>query len=90
MHPVDPKDRRLEPRVRSKGTVLLITEQEHSIPATILDVSPSGMRVKASEPLAVGIPLRIEAHGHSASGVVCFCLTNDDSAEVGIKLLSHG
>ena len=83
---MEQNDRRRELRVRSRGQVLLITEDERSIPATICDVSNLGMCVETSEELAFGLPLRIEVHESSALGVVRHCVRKDDKYLVGVNL----
>jgi hypothetical protein len=83
---VEQDNRRTEERVRSRGQVLLITEDDRSIPATIGDVSTSGMCVETSEELASGLPLRIEVHGFGALGVVRHCVRKDDKYQIGVKL----
>ena len=83
---MEQSDKRRELRVRSRGEALLITEDERSIPATICDVSTSGMRVETSEELALGLPLRIKVHDFDAMGVVRHCVRQDDKYQVGVSL----
>jgi hypothetical protein len=71
--------------VRSRGEVLLVTEDERSIPATVYDVSSLGMRVETSEELASGLPVRIEVHKIAASGEVRYCIRKDDKYQVGVS-----
>jgi PilZ domain len=85
---VEQDDRRRELRVRSRGQVLLVTEDQRSIPATICDVSNLGMRVETSEELASGLALRIEVHGFDALGVVRHCVRKDDKYQIGVHLYS--
>ena len=81
---------RKDPRVRSRGSVLLITEAEHRIPATIYDVSHSGMRVETAQELASGLLLKVEVHGCCAVGVVRHCVRNGDNYHVGLSLHDPG
>ena len=81
-------DRRRESRIRSKGQVLLVTEDERKIAATICDVSTLGMRVETSEELPLGLPLKIEVHDFHAFGVVRHCLAKDDKYHIGVLLNS--
>lgn len=83
---MEQNDRRRELRVRSRGQVLLTTEDERSIPATIRDVSTLGMCVETAEELTAGDPLRIELHGLGALGVVRHCVRKDDKYQIGVTL----
>ena len=81
-------ERRQELRVRSRGQVLLITEDKRTVPATICDVSSLGMRVETAEELPLGLAIQVEVHGFGASGVVRHCIGKNDKYEVGVRLHS--
>ena len=83
-------DRRTELRVRSRGQILLITEDERRIPATIYDVSNLGMRVETVEELASGVSLKIEVHEFGAVGEVRYCVRKDDKYYVGLSFCCPG
>jgi len=81
-------EKRSEPRVRSRGQVQLLTEAGQAIAATVYDVSPGGMCVESREPLASGLPVRVEVHGLEARGVVRYCRKHEDRYQLGVRLQS--
>ena len=79
-------DRRTEPRVRSRGEVLLVTPDERRIPAVVCDISPGGMSVETSEELSLGLLVSLEIHGLCSTGVVRRCIGRDGQYLVGMSL----
>ena len=72
--------------MRSRGPVLLVTEDMRKIPAMVCDVSNLGIRVETDEALPLDLALRVEVFGFVASGIVRHCTVRDDKYEVGVHL----
>jgi hypothetical protein len=79
-------ERRAEPRVRAGLSVLLKTPDAHPMEACLLDVSPSGARLRVPEPVLVGANVRIEAHELLLLGTVKRCCLTQGTHEVGVAL----
>ena len=83
---MDPAERRTEPRVRSRGEVLLVTDDSRRIPAAVCDISPGGMSVETTEELSLGLSVNIEIHGLCSAGVVRRCARKNGLYQVGMSL----
>jgi len=75
-----------EESVPSKGQATLLPAGLPELPATIRDISPSGIGVLAANLLEPGILVEIHIHGHTAHGVVQVCQPEGDQFYIGIAL----
>ena|ERR1019366_4403056 len=60
------------------------------LPACILDISGSGMRLRSNLPIPCGVPVEIEWDHSLASGKVCRCEPEEDCYEIGIQVSETG
>ena len=72
--------------VRSKGQATVQPDGEDAFPATIRDISPSGIGVLASQAVGPGTFVRIDIHGHAAHGVVNRCADEGPHFYIGVTL----
>jgi hypothetical protein len=75
-----------EESIRSKGEATLLPAGCPELPATIRDISASGIGVLAANLLEPGTRLDIHIHGHAAHGVVQICQPEGDGFYIGIAL----
>jgi PilZ domain len=75
-----------EESIRSKGQATLLPAGHAELPATIRDISASGMGVIAATLLEPGTPLDIRIHSHVAHGVVQVCKPEGDGFYIGIVI----
>lgn len=72
--------------IRSKGQVTLVASGYPELPATVRDISASGIGVLAANLVTPGTQVDIHIHGHSAHGVVHSCQAEGDRFYIGIAL----
>jgi len=72
--------------IRSKGQATLLPAGHPELPATIRDISASGIGVLAANLLEPGTPVDIHVHGHAAHGVVQSCKAEGAEFYIGIAL----
>jgi hypothetical protein len=75
-----------EEPIRSKGQATLLPEGRPELPATIRDISASGIGVLARGGLPPGTAVDIHIHGHSASGTVEDCRPEGGEFYINIAL----
>jgi PilZ domain len=79
-------ERRAEPRIKAGLSVVLKTPNAHPMEACLLDLSPSGARLRVPEAVRVGENVRIEAPELLLLGTVKRCCLMHGGHEVGIRL----
>jgi hypothetical protein len=72
--------------VRSKGQATLHPDGGEEFPASVRDISPSGIGVFASDPVIPGTFVRVDIHGHAAEGVVHACQPEAGQFYIAIAL----
>jgi hypothetical protein len=60
------------------------------MPASVRDISGSGMRLRTSLPVPCGTPIEIEAHETLTLGSVCRCEPDDGSYMIGVQISETG
>jgi PilZ domain len=79
-------ERRAEPRFKTSQPVLFRTEHRHFFEACILDISTTGAQLRASEPVPVGVAVRVDAHEMVLFGTVTRCELTRGAYNIGILL----
>ena len=82
-------ERRQEPRFQRDGVPakILLEGDSESMPARVLDISTSGVRLGLSSPLATGSEVTVRFENTVATGQVRYCRCNyGRSFEVGLRL----
>ncbi len=79
-------ERRSEPRIKTNHTVLFRTPDTLPVEACLLDISTKGARLRASEPVPVGIMIRVDSQEMLLFGTVTRCTPNRGAYDVGIAL----
>ena len=72
--------------VRSKGEATLLPRGYPELPATIRDISASGIGVIAAHIVAPGTPVDIHIHDYAAHGTVRCCRPDGDAFYIEIAL----
>jgi hypothetical protein len=75
-----------EEPVRSKGQATLLAAGRPELPATIRDISASGIGVVAADLMNPGTAVDIHTHGHAAHGAVRSCRPEGDKFYIAIVL----
>ena len=60
------------------------------MPASVRDISGSGMRLRTSLPVPCGTPIEIEAQETLTLGSVCRCEPDDGSYTIGVQISETG
>ena len=79
-------ERRREPRLQFTGTATLQLLGAHAstpIPAEVLDISGSGMRLRLPQPVPCGIPIQIDCGDTLGLGEICRCQPEHPSSPAG-------
>ena len=72
--------------VRSKGEAILLLPGVPQMPATIRDISASGIGIVAGGPVEPGTPVEIHVHDHAACGTVASCRADDGAFYILVAL----
>lgn len=82
------QERRREPRYRTLNRIVPVTvDGRDGFDAKILDVSRSGVRLKARQAIAKDCRLVIQIDHLEVEGSVCYCEHNPDGTfDVGLKI----
>jgi PilZ domain len=81
------ENQRAERRVKSKGRFTVIVDGAQPILANVCDVSLSGICLETERGMETGTPVRLDADGIVADGVVRYCKVQDGSYRIGVSLL---
>lgn len=79
-------EKRVEPRIRSKGQIALLASGTEPIVATICNISLSGIGLEAERGLEVGTAVRLDTDAVEASGVVCYCAAQNGVYRIGVAI----
>jgi PilZ domain len=80
----------MEQRLRSRGSVQIVTEGAQPAAAKVLDVSPSGIGIESTMALECGTAVRLDCYGVIAEGIVRHCrpvVDRYDRFVIGIALV---
>jgi hypothetical protein len=75
-----------EEPIRSKGQATLRPAGYPELPATIRDISASGIGIIAATMVSPGTPVDIHIHDHAAHGAVRSCQPDSDGFYIAIML----
>jgi hypothetical protein len=75
-----------EEPIRSKGQATLRPAGYPELPATIRDISASGIGIIAATMVSPGTPVDIHIHDHAAHGAVRSCRPEGDGFYIAIEL----
>jgi len=78
------EDRRVEPRVKSKGCFQLFVGGATPLTTSVYDTSPSGICLEALVPVEIDTAVRLDGEGFVADGVVRFCKNDGGTYRIGI------
>jgi hypothetical protein len=78
------EDRRVEPRVKSRGCFQLIVGGATPLTTTVYDTSPSGICLEAVVPVEINTAVRLDGEGFVADGVVRFCKNEGGTYRIGV------
>jgi len=79
------KERRKEPRIRSRGPVIMRVSEGAPVPGTIYDVSPSGLSVVVETAIQAGEVVHIESQGLEGEASVRYCRPHKIGYIVGLE-----
>jgi hypothetical protein len=79
-------ERRSEARIKACNPALLRRPNAHPIEGWLLDVAPTGVRLRVPEPVPVGAAVRVDAQETLLFGTVTHCEQTDGAYRVDIKL----
>jgi hypothetical protein len=79
-------EKRVEPRIKSKGRVALLASGTEPIVATIRNVSLSGIGLEAERGLEIGTAVQVDTDAVEASGVVCYCAVQNGVYRIGVAI----
>jgi PilZ domain len=60
------------------------------LPASVLDISGNGLRLRLDLPLPCGAPIEIEWDHSLSRGIICRCEIEEESYEIGIQVSETG
>jgi hypothetical protein len=81
-----PSHHRFEAGVRSRGSFDLLIEGGPAVPASIVEVSPSGICLEAGSAIERDTRVRLEGCGVIANGVVRHCQRIGEAYRIGVSL----
>ncbi len=87
---MDFTERRRGARIRAKGPVELWVENGPRVVGTILDVSATGIAVKAEAEIGPGIAVRIDSNGYSGHAIVRNCVAVGNQFRIGMEMVPPG
>jgi hypothetical protein len=84
-------DRREETRVACEPVTVhvYLGEREQPVAASIVQVSSSGLRLLAEEPVLVGTPVRIDMGGLIVQGNTRHCQPRQDNRSYTVGVVTH-
>jgi PilZ domain len=80
-------ENRKEVRIRSRGRMHLCVAGREDVPATLFDVSESGICVETKEGISAGTPVRIDGQGFTADGTIRYCRPLGEIYRIGVALV---
>jgi len=81
-------ERRREPRIQASepAQLTVLGERETTWPATVVDLSGRGLRVRAESPIAAGAAVKIEINDALLLGDVCYSIPESGCCLIGIEV----
>lgn len=84
------KERRLENRYLCADLVRVdwVRDEDdtNTVEAVLEDISSLGVCVQVDEPIPLGVPIAISAHGTTFNGYVSYCVFRDYGYFIGVRL----
>lgn len=81
-------ERRREPRIQASqpAQLTVLGEQERTWPATVVDLSGRGLRVRADSTVAVGAAVKVEINDALLLGDVCYSIPESGGYLIGVEV----